>query len=171
MNRRLFFQGLWFPIISLNSEYIKKSSDRLLTFALEHELKMNRIYQEISSRLRILPQGEKQDIMDSSKEVSRKRLTITQGELFEDERLMHQLSRTQPLLPKPYAEMAMLHYIEANLSRLRSFGVKSSSTDEEAFGEELYQEFLSWSEFSQRTYELFVRELLSNLRDVNRGYG
>ena len=54
MNRRLFFQGLWFPIISLNSEYIRKSSDRLLTFALEHEFEMNRIYQEISSRLRIL---------------------------------------------------------------------------------------------------------------------
>jgi len=99
MNRRLFFQELWFPIISLNFEYTRKSSNRQLTFALEHEFEMNRIYQEISSRLRILTQGEKQDIMDSAKEVSRKRLTITQGELFEDERLMHQLSITQPLLP------------------------------------------------------------------------
>jgi hypothetical protein len=53
MNRRLFFQGLWFHIISLNSEYIRKSSDRLLTFALEHEFEMNRIYQEISSHVRV----------------------------------------------------------------------------------------------------------------------
>ena len=149
MNRRLFFQGLWFPIISLNSEYIRKSSDRLLTFALEHEFEMNRIYQEISSHFRVPTQGEKQDIMYSAKEVSTKRLTITQGELFEDERLMHQLSRTQPLLPKPYAERAMLLYLAANLSQLRSCGIKSSSTNEESFGEELYQEFLGWSEFSQ----------------------
>jgi len=61
--------------------------------------------------------------------------------------------------------------MEANLSHLRSFGVKSSSPDEEAFGEELYQEFISWSEFSRKTYELFVRELFSNLMDVNQGYG
>ena len=111
MNRRLFFQWLWFPIISLNSEYIRKSSDRLLTFALEHEFEMNRIYQDISSHFRVPTQGEKQDITYSAKEVSTKRLMTTQGELFEDERLMHQLSRTQPLLPKPYAESAMLLYL------------------------------------------------------------
>jgi hypothetical protein len=171
MNRRLFYQGLWFPIISLNSEYIKRSNDRLLTFALEHEFEMNRIYQEISTQLRIPTQGEKRDIMDSAKGVSTKRLTITQGELIEDERLMHQLSKTQPLLPKPYAEMAMLLYLEANLPRLRSFGVKSSNANEEAFGEDLYREFGDWSEFSRITYELFVRELHFNLRDANQGYG
>ncbi|NTV27150.1 MAG: hypothetical protein HGA93_00465 [Methanothrix sp.] len=77
MNRRLFFQGLWFPIISLNSEYIRKSSDRLLTFALEHEFEMNRIYQEISSHFRVPTNGEKHDIMYTAKEVSTKRLTIT----------------------------------------------------------------------------------------------
>lgn len=82
---------------------------------------------------------------------------------------MHQLSGTQQLLPKPYAERAMLLYLVANLPQLRSLGVKSSSTNEESFGEELYQEFLGWSEFSQRTYELFVRELLSNLRDTKPG--
>jgi len=27
------------------------------------------------------------------------------------------------------------------------------------------------SEFSQRTYELFMREILLNLRDANHGYG
>jgi hypothetical protein len=42
---------------------------------------------------------------------------------------------------------------------------------EEIFGHELYEEFQSWSEFSQETYDHFVREVLLNLRDANRGYG
>ncbi len=59
-NRRLFCQGLWFPVISLNSEYIRQSSDRILRFALEHEFEMNRIYQEVSLNLKALSQGEKE---------------------------------------------------------------------------------------------------------------
>jgi hypothetical protein len=43
--------------------------------------------------------------------------------------------------------------------------------EEEVFGDELYEEFQSWSEFSQRTYDLFIREILLNLRDENRGHG
>jgi hypothetical protein len=126
-NRRLFCQGLWFPIISLNSEYIRKSSDRVLRFALEHEFEMNRIYQEISLNLKTLSQGERRDIMDSSKEITTERLKITQEELIEDEKLMYQLSKIQPLLPKPYAEKAMLRYLEANLPELQLFGQKSQS--------------------------------------------
>jgi len=42
---------------------------------------------------------------------------------------------------------------------------------EEISGHELYKEFQSWSEFSQRTYDLFIREILLNLRDANHGYG
>lgn len=34
-----------------------------------------------------------------------------------------------------------------------------------------YEEFQSWSEFSSQTYDLFVREVLLNLTDANRGYG
>jgi hypothetical protein len=171
MNRRLFYKGLWFPIISLNSEYIQRSSDRLLTFALEHEFEMSRIYENISLNLKVLTSVEKSDITDSAKEISQKRMTITKEELIEDEHLMLQLSRTKPLLPKPYAERAMLLFLEANLPSLMPFGIKSSSPDEESFGEGLFFEFQSWSDFSQITYELFVREILSNLRDANQGYG
>jgi len=171
MNRRLFCQGLWFPIISLNSEYIRQSSDRVLRFALEHEFEMSRIYQEVSSNLKALSQGEKRDIMDSAKDISTQRLKITKEELIDDEKLMHLLSKTQPLLPKPYAEKAMLLHLEANLSELQSFGQKSQSPEEEAYGEELYQEFQGWSEFSQETYEFYVREIQCNLKDANRGYG
>jgi hypothetical protein len=37
--------------------------------------------------------------------------------------------------------------------------------------DELYEEFQGGSEFLQRTYDLFIREILLNLRDENRGYG
>ncbi len=109
--------------------------------------------------------------MDSAKEISKDRLKITKEELIEDEKLMNRLSKTQPLLPKPYAEKAMLLYLEADLPKLQPFGQKSQSPEEESFGEELYEEFQSWSRFSQETYELFVREIQCNLRDANRGYG
>jgi hypothetical protein len=108
--------------------------------------------------------------MISAQEISQKKLTITPEELIEDERLMHQLSLSSPLLPKPYAEMALLHYLEANFSRLESFGQKSASPEEEALGEELVVEFSSWSEFSTKTYELFVREIADHLREANQGY-
>ena len=171
MNRRLFCRNMWFPIISLNSEYIRLSSDRTLAFALQHEFEMSRIYQEISSRLIIPTPDEKRDIMTSALEISQKKLTITPEELIEDERLMHELSLTCPLLPKPYAENALLYHLEANMSRLEPFGLKSDGPEEEAFGEELAAEFSSWSAFSASTYRLFVREIAANLREANQGYG
>ncbi|MDD1759860.1 MAG: hypothetical protein LUQ44_04580, partial [Methanothrix sp.] len=171
MNRCIFCKGLWFPIIVLNSAYIQQSSDRMLCFALEHELEMNRIYQSVSLNLKALSREEKQNTMDSALEISANRLKITEQELIEDERLMHRVSMTQPLIPKPYAERAMLIFLEANLQRLQSFGRESLNPEEVVFGNELYEEFQSWSEFSQETYDLFVREILLNLREANRGYG
>jgi hypothetical protein len=109
--------------------------------------------------------------MESAEKSSTQRLSITQDELIEDETLMHQLSSTEPLIPKPYAEMAMLLWLEENCSRLKSYGLPSKSPEKEAFGEELLKEFRSWSGISQKTYELFVREIYANLRDANRGYG
>jgi hypothetical protein len=44
-------------------------------------------------------------------------------------------------------------------------------TELELIEDELYEEFQGWSEFSQRTYDLFIREILLNLADANRGYG
>lgn len=171
MNRRFFHQRLWFPIISLNSEYIRKSSDHLLGFALEHEFEMNRIYQELSLSFRSLHAEEKKGAADSAQEISRERLKITPQELIEDESLMLRLSCSQPLLPKPYAELAMQLYLEDNLPELQAYGVPSSGPEEASFGEELYLEFQGWSEFSQKTYEFFVREIRSNLREADRGYG
>jgi len=153
MNRRFFYRGLWFPIIALNSEY------------------MSRIYQEITLNLRALSLGEKRDVTDSAHKISAEKIGITPEELIEDETLMHRLSTTQPLIPKPYAENAMLIYLEDNFSELESYGLPSISPEEKAFGEELLKEFQSWSEFSSKTYELFVREISANIREANKGYG
>ncbi|MDD1751440.1 MAG: hypothetical protein LUO89_16370, partial [Methanothrix sp.] len=171
MNRRFFSQGLWFPIISLNSEYIRQSSDRVLAFALEHEFEMNRIYQELSLSFRSLQGEEKRGVADSAQKISAERLQITPQELREDELLMLRLSCSQPLLPKSYAERAMQLYLEDNLPQLQAYGVPSRDQEEESFGEELYSEFCGWSLFSTKTYEIFVREIHCNLRESNLGYG
>jgi hypothetical protein len=171
MNRRFFYQDLWFPIISLNSEYIEKSSDDILGFALEHEFEMGRIYQKISANLRALSGDEKREVASSAQEISARKKQITQSEIIEDEKLMVQLSKSQPLIPKPYAEMALLLYLEDNFSDLRSFGLPSKSDEEKSFGAELYEEFRGWSHFSKNTFALFVREILARLKEIDQGYG
>ncbi len=171
MNRRFFYNGLWFPIIALNSEYIRRSSDRVLAFALDHEFEMSRIYMEMSMNLRALSSDEKRTVVDSAQKISTERLKITQEELINDEKLMHELSVSQPLIPKPYAESAMLIYLEDNFAELKHYGRKSLNSEEELFGAGLLEEFQSWSEFSRKTYELFVREITSFLREANKGYG
>jgi hypothetical protein len=170
MNRRFYYRELWFPIIALNSDYIRKSSDKILGFTLEHEFEMSKIYQQISLNLRNLSGDEKREIASSAQKTSADRLQITQGELIEDERLMVQLSKSRPLIPKPYAEMALLLYLEDNLLDLRLFGVPSESDEESSFGAELYKEFQGWADFSRKTYASFVRELLADLKESDRGY-
>jgi hypothetical protein len=170
MNRRFFCKDLWFPIIALNSEYIEQSSDGVLGFTLEHEFEMDRIYQKISTNLRALSGEEKREVASSAQEISARKRQITQSELIEDEKLMIQLSKSQPLIPKPYAEMALLLYLEDNFSDLRSLGLTSRSDEEKSFGAELYEEFRGWSNFSKNTFSLFVREILAYLKEINRGY-
>ncbi|MGV8126433.1 MAG: hypothetical protein ACP5PV_04375 [Methanothrix sp.] len=170
MNSRLFCRGRWYPVIGLNSQYIRRSSDRILAFALEHELEMSRIYQEMVSPGKIISPDQKRNIMLSAQENTEKKLTITPEELREDDRLMQDLALCSPLLPKPYAEMALLCYLEENLPRLEGYGRKSSSDEEEAFGRELAAEFSGWKDFTIQTYDLFLREMAANIRDANRGY-
>lgn len=170
MNRRFFYQELWFPIIALNSEYIKQSSDRILGFTLEHEFEMSRIYKQISANLRALSANEKRDVASSALQQASDRRQITQDEMREDEQLMVHLSKSQPLIPKPYAETALMIFLEDNFSVLRSFGIPSESDDEQSFGALLYEEFLGWADFSRKTYALFVKELMANLIESNRGY-
>lgn len=73
MNRRFYYRELWFPIIALNSEYIRKSSDRILGFTLEHEFEMSKIYQQISANLRALSGDEKREVADSAQQYDKYR--------------------------------------------------------------------------------------------------
>jgi len=50
------------------------------------------------------------------------------------------------------------------------FWIISKSEEERSFGANLYEEFRGWIDFSKSTFALFVRELLSSLRDANQGY-
>ncbi|OYV08090.1 MAG: hypothetical protein CG443_706, partial [Methanosaeta sp. ASP1-1] len=84
--------------------------------------------------------------------------------------LMQELALSCPLLPKPYAEMALLCYLEDNLPRLEGYGQSSSSHEEAAFGKELAAEFSGWKAFTIETYDLFLREMAAHIRDANRGY-
>jgi hypothetical protein len=170
MNRRFFYRDMWFPIIALNSEYIRQSSDRILGFTLEHEFEMSRIYQQISVNLRALSSDEKSQVAISAQQQAAARLQITQSELIEDEKLMIRLSKFRPLIPKPYAETALLGFLEDYFPDLRSYGIPSESDDERSFGTELYEEFHGWTALSKKTYASFVRELLADLREFNRGY-
>jgi hypothetical protein len=170
MNRRYYYRGLWFSIISLNSEYLRRVSDKILGYALEHEFEMGRLYQETFQEMRKLSPGEKLEISQLAHQTSVKKSKISLEDLIDEERLMVSLSESQPVIPKPYAETALLTYLEENFQDLEKFGAKSEDDDEDAFGVELYDEFEGWSEFSIQSYRLFVREAAQGVGEAYRGY-
>jgi hypothetical protein len=170
MNRRYYYRGLWFSIISLNSEYLRRVSDRVLAYALEHEFEMGRLYQQAFQEMRKLSPGEKLEISQLAHQTSVKKTKISLEDLIDEEKLMLALSESLPVIPKPYAETALLTYIEENFPDLEKFGAKSEDADEDAFGAELYDEFEGWSEFSIQSYRLFVREAILGVSEAYRGY-
>jgi hypothetical protein len=170
MNRRYYCRGLWFSIISLNSEYLKRVSDRVLAYALDHELEMGRLYQQAFGEMRKLSPGEKLEISRFAHQASVKKSKISLVDLIDEERLMLALSESQPVVPKPYAETALLTYLEDHLPDLEKFGAESEDDKEDAFGAELYDEFEGWSKFSIQSYRLFVREAVLGVSEAYRGY-
>jgi hypothetical protein len=170
MNRRYYYRGLWFSIISLNSEYLRRVSDRVLAYALEHEFEMGRLYQQAFGEMRKLSPGEKLEISQLAHQTSVKKTKISLEDLIDEERLMLELSESQPVIPKPYAETALLTYTEENFSRLEKFGTESEDDEEDAFGAELYDEFEGWSKFSIQSFRLFVREAAQGVGEAYRGY-
>lgn len=170
MNRRFYCRGLWFSIISLNSEYLRQVSDRVLAYALEHEFEMGRLYQKAFQEMRKLSPGEKLEISQLAHQTSVKKTKISLEDLIDEERLMLSLSESQPVIPKPYAETALLTYLDDNFPDLEKFGAKSEDAEEDAFGTELYEEFEGWSEFSIESYRLFVREAALGVSEAFRGY-
>ncbi len=170
MNRRYYYRGLWFSIISLNSEYLSRVSDKILGYALEHEFEMGRLYQRAFEEMRKLSAGEKLEISQLAHQTSVRKTKISLEDLIDEERLMHALSESQPVIPKPYAETALLLYLQENYSDLARFGEESEDAEEDAFGAELYDEFEGWSGFSIMSYRLFVREVALDVKEAYRGY-
>jgi len=170
MNRRYYYRGRWFSIISINSEYLRRVSDRILAYALEHEFEMGRLYQQAFVEMRKLSPGEKLEISRIAHQTSVKKSRISLEDLIDEERLMASLSESEPVIPKPYAETALLAHLEENFSRLEEFGTESEDDDEDAFGVELYDEFEGWSKFSIQSFRLFVREAIQGVSDAHRGY-
>lgn len=162
MSRRMYYRGLWFSMISLNKSYAERATEKMLLFTLEHELEVARIFEDITRE-----SGSEVRTYDSERIG---KLNITPEDLREDERLFLELIETQPLLPRPYSEMALLLYLEENFSLLRHFGTPSITADEEAFGAGLYEEFIGWKGFTQNSYRIFVSEIRSKIRDAYAGY-
>jgi hypothetical protein len=170
MNRRYYYRGRWFSIISLNSEYLRRVSDRILAYALEHEFEMGRLYKQAFGEMRKLSPGEKLEISRLAHQASVKKSKISLEDLIDEERLMSSLSESEPVIPKPYAETALLAHLEENFSRLEKFSTESEDDEEDAFGAELYDEFEGWSKFSLQSFRLFVREAAQGVSEVYRGY-
>lgn len=170
MNRRYFFRGLWFSMISFNSEYLRLAPDETLAYALEHEFEMGRLYQEAFGEMRKLSPGEKLQINQLARQTSVNKTRISLADLIDEKMLMLELSGSQPAIPKPYAETALLAYLEEGFPDLERLGRVSEDDDEEAFGAELYAEFEGWSLLSRESYRLFVREVDQGLRETYRGY-
>jgi|GEM_PF-1608958 len=69
-------------------------------------------------------------------------------ELMDDDRLMIEISDSQPLIPKPYGETALLQFLETNFDRARPNEFPSRSKEDEAMGGRLYKEFADWRDVS-----------------------
>lgn len=165
LSRRLYCQKLWFSVISINSTYLEASSDKMLAFTLEHELEMIRIYEEISADIK-----KSDSVVSQGLRSHEGTLGITPDDLREDERLVLSIADTKPLLPKPYSELAMIGYLERNISTVRERGIPSKNAEEEAFGSDLYEEFSGWSSFTRKSYQIYVSEIKARMRDAFRGY-
>lgn len=165
LSRRLYCQKLWFSVISINSVYLAASSDKMLAFTLEHELEMIRIYEGISADIK-----NSESVASLSLKSHEGTLGITPDDLREDERLVLSIADTKPLLPKPYSELAMIDYLERNMSTIRESGIPSKNAEEDSFGSDLYNEFSGWSSFTKKSYQLYVTEIKAQMREAYRGY-
>jgi len=161
MGRRFYFRGLWFSVLGFNAAYLEKASDKMLTFAIEQELEMIRIYAEISAEAKVSQRVEDR---------AERHLNIQPDELREDERILMEISDSQPLIPRPYSEIGMLVYIETKFQEIKSMGVPSRDEAEEGFGSGLFKEFLGWEPFTRKSYLIFVSEIRDKMRDAFSGY-
>ena len=95
---------------------------------------------------------------------------ITPDELIREKDLMLNISSNSPLIPKPFAETALYHYVEKNLKDLKDFREKSSTEKEDTIGKKLNADFREWLDFSTNTYRKYLAGVKKELNYMDYGY-
>ena len=95
---------------------------------------------------------------------------ITPEELMNEKDLMLNISSNSPLIPKPFAETALYHYVEKNLDELKDYREQSRTEKEETIGKKLNSDFKDWLDFSTETYRKFLKEVKNELNFMEYGY-
>ncbi|HEX7575545.1 MAG TPA: hypothetical protein VF360_04140 [Candidatus Methanoperedens sp.] len=171
LNRRYYIEGSWYSIITLNSTYLEEASQTILKYALFHELLQKEIYEEnMRNGIRKFSPEEKRKISNETLDKAIESSGITPEELMNEKDLMLNISSNSPLIPKPFAETALYHYVEKSLDELKDYREQSRTEKEETIGKKLNSDFKDWLDFSTETYRKFLKEVKNELNFMEYGY-
>ena len=171
LNRRYYIEGSWYSIITLNSTYLEEASQTILKYALFHELLQKEIYEEnMRNGIRKFSPEEKRKISNETLDKAIENSGITPEELMKEKDLMLHISSNSPLIPKPFAETALYHYVEKNLDELKDYREQSITDKEDTIGKKLNSDFKDWLDFSTETYSKFLKEVKNELNFMDYGY-
>ncbi|MFA4956206.1 MAG: hypothetical protein WC556_04445 [Candidatus Methanoperedens sp.] len=171
LNRRYYIEGSWYSIITLNSTYLEEASETILKYALFHELLQKEIYEEnMRNGIRKFSPEEKRKISNETLEKAIESSGISPEELMKEKDLMLHISSNSPLIPKPFAETALYHYVEKNLDDLKDYREQSRTEKEDTIGKKLNSDFKDWLDFSTETYRKFIKEVEKELNYMDYGY-
>jgi hypothetical protein len=171
LNRRYYIEGSWYSIITLNSTYLEEASRTILKYALFHELLQKEIYEEnMRGGIRKFSPEEKRKISNETLDKAIEISEISPEELMTEKDLMLKISSNSPLIPKPFAETALYHYVEKNLEDLTDFREQSKTEKEDTIGKKLNSDFKDWLDFSTETYRTFLKEVKKELNYMDYGY-
>ncbi len=171
LNRRYYIGGSWYSIITLNMTYVKESSETILKYAISHELLQKEIYEEnMRNGIRKFSPDEKRKISNVTLNKAIESSGITPDELMKEKELMLKISSNSPLIPKPFAETALYHYVEHHLDELKDFSEKSTTEKEDSIGKKLNSDFKDWLGFSTDTYRKFLLGVKKELDYMDYGY-
>jgi hypothetical protein len=171
LNRRYYIEGSWYSIITLNTKYIEEANETILKYAINHELLQKEIYEEnMRNGIRKFSPDEKRKISNDTLNKAIESSGITPDELLAEKELMLKISSDSPLIPKPFAETALYHYMEKNLSDFKDFCEKSRTEKEETIGKKLNADFKEWLDFSTNTYRKYLLEVKKELNYLDYGY-
>lgn len=171
LNRRYYIDGSWYSIITMNTAYLEKATETILKYALFHELLQKEIYEEnMRNGIRKFTPEEKRKISSDTLDRAIESSGINPNELIKEKEIMLEISSNSPLIPKPFAETALYHYVVKNIDDLRMFSEKSSTDKEDTIGKKLNSDFQEWLEFSTDTYRKFLDGVKKELNYMDYGY-